>query len=158
MSVPNLSCCRRPKTSTIPDLHGVSRLLFEPSMRDEYKDLLWPAIFQFPSADGCVESVVWRRHARTLKDVHKIGCEKQTNDRAKGRSRSTYFGSITGNVAAIRGLRSKSGISITVVPEPSEGIHHAHLGFSAGYTKVDRTELKVMLHTRFGSLDPHSCP
>jgi hypothetical protein len=37
---------------------------------------------QFPSADDYVESVVWRRHARTLKGVHEIGCDKQARDRA----------------------------------------------------------------------------
>jgi hypothetical protein len=93
-----------------------------------------------------------------LKDVHQIGCEKQKHDRAKGRNHSTYFGSITGMVLAIRGLRSKSGISFTVEPVPSEGIHHVHLGFSAGHTKVDRNELKVVLRTKFGDLEPHSCP
>jgi len=105
-------------------------------MRSEDKDLIWPNILQFPSADGQVESVVWRRHAPQIEDVHKLGCEKQKNDRAKGRTSSTYFGAITGNVGDIKSVKSKSGISLTVVPAPYEGVHHAHLGFSAGSTKI----------------------
>jgi hypothetical protein len=112
-------------------------------MRSEDKDLIWPNIFQFPSADGQVESLVWRRHAPKIEDVHRIGCEKQRNDRAKGRANSTYFGAITGNVGDIKTVKSKSGKSFTIVHAPEQGVHHAHLGFSEGSTKADRTELKV---------------
>jgi len=144
--------------STIPDDDLVARLVFDPWMRSEDKDLIWANVFQFPTEDGKVESVVWRRHAPAISDVHTHGCEKQASDRGKGKSRSTYVGAITGMVEDIKSCKSKSGSCFTVDPDPTQGIHHVHLGFSAGSTKADRSELKVILRSKFGALEPHSCP
>jgi hypothetical protein len=139
----------------IPDPDHVSRLLFEPSMRIDL-NLQWPLIFQFPSDQGQVESVVWRAKAPDVESVHSFGCTKQASDRSKGRLKSTYFGAITGNVGEIRSLNS-AGASFTVTHVPSEGDEHAHVGFSAGATKGQRNALKVLLGSKFGSVEAHTC-
>lgn len=143
----------------IPDTDEVSRLLFEPFMRPAGRDdLHWDNIFQFPSDQGACESVVWRAKAPAMVDVHAIGCDKQGSDRKSGRTKSTYFGSITAKVAEIRALRSKGGISITVSHCPDEFEAHAHLAFSDGAKKNDKSELKVLLRAKFGPLSGHTCP
>jgi hypothetical protein len=81
----------------------------------------------------------------------------QAADREKGRT-STYIGAITGNVGAIRALRSASGKSFTVRHVPDEGEEHAHVGFSPDAKKNDRNQLKFLLSSRFGPLENHSCP
>jgi hypothetical protein len=139
----------------IPDHDHVSRLLFEPSMRVDL-DLLWPLIFQFPSDQGRVESVVWRAKAIELGTVHGLGCEKQMSDRGKGKLTSTYFGAITGNVGEIRSIRS-AGASFTVIHVPEEGDEHAHVGFSPGATKSERNALKFLHREKFGPLEAHAC-
>jgi hypothetical protein len=142
---------------SIEDPDMVSRLLFEPGMRSQDNDLHWENVFQFPTVDGNVESVIWRKHAISIEDVHRHGCEKQKNDRAKGRSKSTYFGAITGNVGDIRSLQSSGGIRFVVNYVPKEGKAHAHIGFSPGSKKNDRNELKFVLRAKFGNLEPHAC-
>jgi hypothetical protein len=127
-------------------------------MRAEDEDLVWQSIFQFPSDQGQCESVVWRAKAVDIADVHALGCTKQVSDRTKGNLRSTYFGAVTGNVGEIRAIRSATGAFLTIVHVPSEGEAHAHVGFSPGTNKNDRSSLKVQLRSKFGPLEPHSCP
>lgn len=141
----------------IPDSDTISRLLFEPFMRAEDKDVLWENVFQFSSKHGAIESVVWRKYAPTLAAVHALGCQKQTSDRAAGK-RSAYFGSLTGDVAEIRTIRSANGICFTIDHAPAEGIWHAHVGFSDGSNKNDRNSMKVMLRAKFGDVETHICP
>jgi hypothetical protein len=140
----------------IPDSDMVSRLLFEPSMRPK-DDILWENVFQFPSKDGNLESVIWRKYAAAIDEVHGQGCTKQTSDRQKGNARSTYFGAITGNAGSIREIRSAGGVFFTILHVPAEGSSHAHIGFSPNSTKIDRVELKVLLKREFGPLEPHAC-
>jgi hypothetical protein len=143
----------------IPDSDAVSRLLFDPLMGREDEDLIWKNVFQFPTADGQTESVVWRKYAVLIDDAHKLGCAKQSSDRQKEKGRrSTYFGSITGNVGEIRSLKSASGISFTVEHIPQDGLEHAHIGFTPGSQKNDRNSLKVLLQGKFGGVEPHRCP
>jgi hypothetical protein len=142
----------------IPDPDMVSRLLFEPSMRGADRELFWEGIFQFPSDAGRCESVVWRKYAKDIANVHEKGCEKQSSDRSHGKNKSTYFGAITGNVGDIRSIRSASGIYLTVEHVPDEGIFHAHVGFSPGSKKNDRSTLKVLLKAKFGPVEGHACP
>jgi hypothetical protein len=141
----------------IPDPEMVSRLLFEPSMRREDENIFWENVFQFPTAAGGCESVIWRKYAMTVADVHNLGCEKQTSDRNKGRHQTTYFGAITGNVGEIKAIRSANGICFTIVHVPDEGVFHAHVAFSPGSKKNDRTELKVLLRSKFSALEAHAC-
>jgi hypothetical protein len=119
--------------------------------------LFWPNIFQFPSDQGSVESVVWRAKAVSIEAAHGLGCEKQTYDRSIGRSRSTYFGAITALVGDIRSIRA-NGHFVTVDHVPDEGEAHVHLGFSPDARKVDRNSLKFLLSQKFGALEPHTCP
>jgi hypothetical protein len=142
---------------TIPDQDAVSRLLFEPSMRREDKDLFWENIFQFPSDQGQVESVIWRAKVVPISGVHALGCAKQASDRTKGKNNSAYFGAMTGNVGAIRALRSPTGKFFTVKHVPTEGEEHSHIGFSEGASKNDRNGLKFQLRWVFGALEPHAC-
>jgi hypothetical protein len=141
----------------ISDPEMVSRLLFEPSMRREDAEIFWENVFQFPSAAGSCESLIWRKYAVAIADVHGLGCEKQKADRKKGRDQSTYFGAITGNVGDIKAIRSAGGIGFTIVHVPDEGIFHAHVAFSPGSKKNDRSELKVLLRSKFGRLESHKC-
>lgn len=141
----------------INDPEMVSRLLFEPNMRREDNEIFWENVFQFPTNAGSTESVIWRKYAAAVADVHVLGCEKQKADRDKGRNQSTYFGSITGNVGEIRTIRSASGIGFTVVHVPDEGQFHVHVAFTPGSKKNDRTELKILLRSKFGALDAHAC-
>lgn len=143
-------------SENIPDEDMISRLLFEPSMRRS-DDIVWENVFQFPSKDGGCESVVWRKYAPEIVDVHAKGCEKQLADHNKGNTRSTYFGAFTGNVGSIRELRSGSGISFTIEHVPEQGIFHAHIAFPPGSKKTDRGELKVMLKAQFGPVESHTC-
>lgn len=141
----------------IPDEDDTSRLMFEPAMRGLDNEIIWHNVFMFRTEDNFCESVVWRRYAASADDVNMFGCAKQHGDRAKGKLRSTYFGYITGNVAAIRSLKSAKGIHLAVIHAPEEGRHHAHITFQAGSTKNDRNELKYLLRTTFGELAPHTC-
>jgi hypothetical protein len=141
----------------IPDLDSVSRLLFAPTMRREDSDIFWENVFQFPTIAGGCESVIWRKYAETIADVHDLGCEKQAADRNKGRNQSTYFGAITGNVGEIKSIRSANGIGFTIVHVPEEGKFHAHVAFSPGSKKNDRAELKVLLKSKFSALEAHTC-
>jgi hypothetical protein len=138
-----------------PDL--LTRLLFEPSMRREDRDLIWDSIFQFPSDQGQCESVIWRVKLPDILDVHRIGCEKQVSDRAQGRLRSTYFGSISSTARKIRSIRSTTGAFLAVNHVPEESDAHAHITFSPGANKTDRTHLKLQLRLLFGPLEAHAC-
>jgi hypothetical protein len=126
-------------------------------MRPGDKDLFWENVFQFPTSGGLVESLIWRKYAAALSEVHVLGCVRQTSARADGKN-STYFGSITGNVGDIRSLKSANGISFTLDHIPTEGQEHAHIGFTPGSLKNDRNTLKVLLKGIFGALEPHTCP
>lgn len=140
----------------IPDSDDVSRLLFEPVMRVD-KDLIWENVFQFPTSGGQTESLVWRKYAATIADVHVLGCANQSAARQKGK-KATYFGAISGNVEDIRSLKSANGVSFTIDHFPNEGLEHAHIGFTAGSQKNDRNSLKVLLRGKFGAIETHTCP
>ena len=126
-------------------------------MRPDDNDILWNNVFQFPTSAGVTESLIWRKYAPTIVDVHSLGCSRQAAARAKGRN-SNYFGAITGNAGDIRSLKSATGISFTIDHVPAEGMEHAHISFTAGSEKNDRNSLKVMLQTKFSSVDTHLCP
>jgi len=125
-------------------------------------DLWWENVFMFKSDRSHAESVVWNRYAASLAEVHALGCYKQRQDRAAGKSKATYFGAIHANVGEIRGLRSKNGIRFDVVHEPKEGPHHAHIKYefhNRAPTPNDKSELKVLLRKKFSNPPSgHMCP
>jgi hypothetical protein len=141
----------------IPDPDNVSRHLYSPFMGETGGDLVWDNVFMFPSKDGNCESVVWRKYAPELQDVHKLGCDKQRRDREAGKN-STYFGALTAQVGAIREIRSKTGARFRVehVPEP---LHHAHISYQhdAPLTKPDKTELKKLIRDTFAERSEDRC-
>lgn len=143
----------------IPDDDDVSRHLFSPSMGNTGGDLVWGNVFMFKTDNQFRESIVWRKYARTLADVHGLGCQKQTNDRAAGK-KITYFGALTGNVGRIRAIRSKTGARFQVLHVPDEGIHHAEISYiqDRPLSKNDKAELKRGIKEEFRDRSEHSCP
>jgi hypothetical protein len=122
------------------------------------KDLIWEYVFMFKTDHNFRESVVWRKYAPALADVHVLGCNKQEADRATGRM-ITYFGALTGNVGRIRAIRSKTGARFEVVHVPEEGIHHAEIGYlhDRPLTKNDKAELKRGIKEEFADRSEHAC-
>jgi hypothetical protein len=147
---------------TIPSSDFVSRHLFEPSMRKADRELVWENVFMFQSKNSFKESIVWRRYAPTIEQVHALGCSKQYNDQEIGK-KTIYIGALTANAGSILGLKSKNGFQYAIVHDPSDGqgIHHAHVQFdiSCGEPgKNDKLELKVLLKDVFSQIENHSCP
>jgi hypothetical protein len=138
----------------------VSRHLFAPAMGFPNGDLIWECVFMFKKERECRESVVWRRYAATLTDVHELGCAKQTTDRNSGKVNCTYFGALTANVDQIRRLRSKTGARFQVLHAPQEGIHHAEVSYlhDRQLTKNDKAELKHGIKNTFLDRANHTCP
>src|SRR4051812_1244204 len=101
-------------------------------------DLIWMNIFMFKTDRNFRESVVWRKYAPDIQDVHSLGCTKEWADRRLGKD-CTYFGALSGNVDRIRDVKSAKGARLEVVHVPSEGIHHAEIGYVRGHelTKND---------------------
>ncbi len=149
------------KRERIPDADNVSRWIFHPPMGKDIAELVWQNVFAFPSANAQCESVVWRKYAPDISDVHRMGCERQKQLRAEGKDK-TYVGALTAYVRDIRGFRNKNNHGFFVIHEPSEGIYHAHIGFNASpdneFTKSDQKELKFALIKIFADSSPHTCP
>jgi hypothetical protein len=143
----------------IPEDDEVSRLLFAPLMGAPGGDLVWDNVFQFPSADGYCESVVWRKYAPTIADVHLLGCNKQYT-RPADKKLITYTGAITATVANILKLASKNGVKFKVEHYPPDGIYHVHVAyeFDGTISKNDKVELKSELRKVFGQRSDHTCP
>lgn len=149
----------------VPNEDRIARWLFEPpEIYNDAKELLWLEIFRFPSRRGSCESVVWFRYAKTMREVHRLACDREKALLREGKSRN-YLGALTGNVGQIRRVRSRNGHGFTVSHEPSEGQHHAHICYvpTAGstldsLTKNDKKELRYSLGKVFGNLARHTCP
>lgn len=110
-----------------------------------------------------VESVVWRRYAVSVDDVHAIGCDRQAKKAAMG-SEWKYVGAITAVAGHIRGIQNArgNGFSVHHRPEDDQGQHHAEIerrvpADGAGPSKSERIELREMLAQVFGPLEAHSC-
>lgn len=146
----------------IDDADEVSRQLFEPSMRDSNGQYTWQNIFMFKTENKFAESVVWRRHAPLIEDVHALGCVKQKNDRDEGK-KSTYIGAMTGIVKKVREIRTANGAKFIVIHDPSggQGIQHAHIQYDMTekpLTKNDKAELKKKICELFSiNFDDHQC-
>jgi hypothetical protein len=104
------------------------------------------------------ESVVWRKYAPTIAEMHAHGCAKQAADREAGKN-CTYLGALTGNVDEVRTIRSKNGARFEVLHVPTEGIHHAEIGYlhDRQLTKNDKAELKDGLKKKFLVRDDYTC-
>lgn len=143
----------------IPDLDDISRHLFAPAMGSPGGELIWVNVFMFKTERNFRESVVWRKYAPMIADVHRHGCAKQDNDRRNGKD-CTYFGALTGSVHEVRNIRSKSGARFQVLHVPDEGNHHAEISYLQDrvLTKNDKAELKGEIKKRFQARSDHTCP
>jgi hypothetical protein len=109
----------------IEDGDAVSRLIEKPSMVND-STWHWQAIFPFPSKDGRIESVVWRRKKVHDQEVHELGVARQTAKRARGKQ-SDYLGFITAVAGQVRAARTTRGLSFLIKHAPGEGDWRAHM-------------------------------
>jgi len=154
-----------PEKEQIPDQDDINRSIFFP----QHKNFDAASIFQFSrdKTDGSRrESVIWRKYAATMAEVHAIGCAIQ--DRMNHRRAENwkpqdvrYQGSIETRVQRVRGIRSDRGHSFNVNHEPDEGIHHAEVAVAAAedttLRSTDLQELRDRLFDLFGPLVAHAC-
>lgn len=136
----------------ITDEDRVSRLY-----RDLDPEIAPESALQFPydkNTGQRAESLIWRKHAPELSDVHQRGCSWKKD----------YIGCRTSDVGPIRQIRSRSGHSFAVEHEV-EGGDFAHVaitisptpGVSVKGAKNDLAELRHKLHQQLGELEPHQC-
>lgn len=114
---------------SIPSSDNVSRHLYYPFMYDDGNcHIAWNKIFTFQRKNKFCDSVVWRKYAESIDQVHAIGCEKVKVDNEIDPNRK-YVGAYTGSVREIRDISTDHNIHLEVVHDPTEdqGIHHAHL-------------------------------
>lgn len=145
----------------IPSEDEVSRHVDSPDKwHPNEKRFIEDRLFIFKRPEE-VESVVWRKYARTIDAVHALGCGRQAQKR-EGNPYWTYEGAITASVAAIRAIRTVAGDAFQVVHAPDEGIHHAHiecqLADTQQFLKQRKSDLKEYLRNVFGALESHKCP
>lgn len=114
-------------------------------------------MFQRPEE---VESVVWRKYAPLLSDVHTLGCDRQ-KVRREDKPHWTYEGAITATVADIREIQTPVGDGFEVLHDPDEGVHHAHIKYRLAQVqdglRQRKLDLKERLRKSFGALDSHAC-
>ncbi len=146
----------------IPDGDLVNRNVFAPYMFDGNKFII-NGLFSFRTNRHLKESVIWRKYARSIQEIHDLGCIKQDNDNQHRdlAKRVTYIGSIEALVGKIRGIRTQRGHGFFVEHEPSEGQHHAHvrIEIAAGLEleRTDKEDLRDELVRIFGSLIEYAC-
>ena len=144
----------------IPGKSKITKMIFDPPMGHNVRNLIWKEVFQFPSKYDHCESVVWRRFVPAGSCVHRIGCMRQHDLRLGGRSK-TYAGSVTAQVREVRAYRNPNNHGFNVFHAPSEGIHHAHIQFAISpdnlLTRNDKNELKFALEKIFSVSSPHIC-
>lgn len=115
----------------------VCRLLEHPKDFDAYGEVVWrDQVFMFQ--DRACESHVWRKYARTDRDVHQIGHETTKRKNALRNREEIYHGFGQALAGDIRGVRhspedSEEVYSFVVNHEPYEDEeflpYHAHVCF-----------------------------
>lgn len=107
-----------------------------------------------------VESLVWRKYAPELSDVHLLGCNRQAEKRTT-RPDWTYEGAITAQVGAVRSIVNREGDRFEIVHAPDEGLHHAHIEYrlveAQERKKQRKNDLKEFLRAVFSPLVAHKC-
>jgi len=136
--------------------HDVSRLCFgvPPGLAPE-------SAFTFASSDRA-ESAVWRKYAPQPTDVHKRGCNAETEKNArrllKGVRPVQYIGFKTANVGAIRDIKSERGHQFDLIHFPENGdLAHTHIVIKSAkkLKPSDVLELITLLLQRFSALKPY---
>jgi len=143
---------------SIPASDDVSRHLFFPHMLKN-SEILWKRVFQFQPENNYCESVVWRKYAQSILDVHVLGSIKVKKDRIT-RTDRLYLGAFTCSVNLIINLETDSNIQCKIKHDPSEnqGRHHAHLKLllpenMTKPSKNDKSEIRLKLKRIFEPLE-----
>ena len=156
-----------PPVEEIPNADEISRQIFDPQMFEGSK-LSWEKVFIFPTNKDTKEyygeSVVWRKYAPELDDVHELGCKLEAIKRdRRPQTPASYVGAPTATCATVRQLKNARGSGFAVVHDPSDGqgLHHSEIRLFRADGKVarsEREELIMMLQGAFGAVAPHQCP
>lgn len=143
---------------SIPANDEVSRHIFFPFMF-ENSEIFWKKVFLFKTNNKYCESVVWRKYAPSIIDVHVLGNIKVTKDRFTHKNRM-YIGAYTCSVSLITNINTSNNIRIGVEHDPSndQGRHHAHLKllFPENINKPeknDRSEIILKLKRVFEPIE-----
>jgi hypothetical protein len=155
-----------PHTEEVDPEALLSRHIFDPPMFPGGA-LVATFLFEFPN-NQC-ESVVWQNKLPNgLEGVHRLGCERQNESRrrqiAAGKDPTkTYIGAATSCCSLVRAYRNPNGHGVTVVHEPSEGLHHVHICYDSdkgapAMTRGDKGEIKLKLLELFSDISRHVCP
>lgn len=145
----------------IPSEDQVSRHIDSPNKWNaEEKRFVLEQLFTLPSPDG-VDSLVWRKYAPTIADVHSLGCARQRSKRVENKN-WTYEGASTAGVHDVRAIQTAAGDRLEVTHEPDEGIYHAHVGYllAAGQERIKQRKLDLKEHLRnlfIRQFDGHRC-
>lgn len=149
----------------VPNEDHVSRHVDSPLRFDTQQAALRVlTVFEFPSADGDTDSLVWRKYKPTLAEVHEMGCARQMQKRtAKVGSTWTYEGAITTTAGAIRAIANRNGCGFLIEHDPSDGQgdHHLKIGYRVpeGHAlgPAEKQELKRLLVGAFAPMERHNC-
>lgn len=144
----------------IPSEDDVSRHIDSPDKWNaDEKNFIEERLFLFRRPEE-VESLVWRKYASSIDQVHALGCAREKL-RRETKPNWTYEGAITAHVQAIRDIATNEGDTFDVVHAPDEGQHHAHVQYrlaqGQNFLKQRKLNLKEMLCAVFLPLDAHSC-
>lgn len=142
--------CKCPRE--VADSDNVSRHIFSPRM-GEVDRFIWNEVFEFPSVDGRVESVVWREIRVSDESVHVIGYEKEKANRGQGKP-CEYIGFITANAGLIRNRMTTRGHYFYVYHVPEQGDWHVHIQIIVAQgidnlSKGDKSDIRAIMEHLF---------
>jgi len=150
-----------PDKEEIPDEDIINRSIYLP----QHPNFDAVSSFVFDSSERS-ESVIWRKYARTMFEVHAIGCAIQARMNLSrirnGKSADRrYRGAIEGIVARVRQIRSQRSHGLVVEHEPHEGEAHAEIAIrtaqGAKLKPNDVQEIREHLGRVFSPMVPHAC-
>ncbi len=151
---------RVPEREDIPDSGQISRWVWEHMLDKKTGELLWEPFFEFRKRSNQCESVIWRKYARSLRDVHQLGCAEERRRRVEGHN-STYKGATTAGVGSLRDYQNPNGHGFSVNHEPSESQWHAEVCYRISVenalTAVDKAELRQAAFDHFSDFRRHVC-
>lgn len=150
-----------PVVEKIPNEDFVSRLIFDPPMGPDLKNLIWTEAFRLQSDSNYCDSIVWRKYVPDMKFLHSLGCKRERNFQYQGKDK-VYRGSITAEVVSIRRHKNPNGHGFCVVHEPKEGQSHAHICYDIApdkdLTKNDKNDLRMaLIKNIFTDRSAHKC-
>ena len=136
----------------IGDGESVSRITYADAYDDD-GHLMWLGgkLFEFPTEYKRCDSLVWRKYAATLEEVHRIGCN--------GKRSSDYRGFISANVGKLREVETASKHRFEVNHEPNEGQHHAEICVRPidKLSPSKKADIRTWLSRLFSAPEYHLC-